>query len=50
MTDKHEDTCGKCGSEIDSSRSVDFTLKDGIRVCWACFVRETPRPKKDWPN
>jgi recombinational DNA repair protein (RecF pathway) len=50
MDDTHEDRCGKCGAEIDSSRRVDFTLKDGTRVCDSCFVKETPRPKKDWSN
>lgn len=44
--------CGKCGAEIDPSRRVDFTLKNGIRVCDACFVKETPRPAPgtDWSN
>src|ERR1700723_2134399 len=43
MSETHEDLCGKCGAEIDSTRRVDFTLKDGTRVCDACFVEETPR-------
>jgi hypothetical protein len=35
--------CGKCSAEIDPTRRVDFTLKDGTRVCDVCFVKETPR-------
>lgn len=48
-----EDLCGKCGSDIDSGRRVDFTLKDGTRVCESCFIKSTPRAtreKKDWTN
>ena len=37
------DVCGKCGAEIDPTRRVDFTPKDGTRVCDTCFVKETPR-------
>jgi len=33
--------CGKCGADIDSTRRVDFTLKDGTRVCESCFVKGT---------
>jgi hypothetical protein len=44
------DVCRKCGEEIDPSRRVDFTLKDGTRVCESCFVKGTRRPKIDWPN
>ena len=53
MSETHADLCEKCGVEIDSSRRLDFTLKDGIRVCESCFVKETPRPtqrKRDWSN
>jgi hypothetical protein len=32
---------GKCGAEIDSTGRVDFTLKDGTRVCESCFVKGT---------
>ena len=44
---------GKCGAEIGPTRRVDFTLKDGTRVCGACFAKETQRvtrPKNDWSN
>jgi hypothetical protein len=47
MNEIPADVCGKCGAAIDSNRRVDFTLKDGTRVCDSCFVRETPRPKAD---
>ncbi len=47
MSEILTDVCGKCGAEIDSNRRVDFTLKDGTRVCDSCFVRETQRPKSD---
>jgi recombinational DNA repair protein (RecF pathway) len=53
MSEAHEEQCGKCGADIDSSRRVDFTLKDGTRVCEYCFAKETPRqtkPKNDWSN
>ncbi len=53
MDDPLKEGCGKCGADIDSSRRVDFTLKDGTRVCEYCFVKETPRqgqPKNDWSN
>ena len=39
-----EERCGKCGAEIDPTRRVDFTLKDGTRVCDSCFVKGTARP------
>ena len=45
--------CGRCEAEIDPTRRVDFTLKNGTRVCEPCFVRETPRQiqtKRDWSN
>jgi hypothetical protein len=44
MTETQKDFCGKCEVEIDRDRVVDFTLKNGKRVCDSCFVRETPRP------
>jgi hypothetical protein len=50
---QNDDLCGKCGSDIDSGRRVDFTLKDGTRVCESCFIKSTPRvtrEKKDWTN
>jgi len=53
MNDANEEQCGRCGAEIDFSRRVDFTLKDGTRVCEPCFVKETPQPtqpKRDWSN
>jgi deoxycytidine triphosphate deaminase len=31
---------GKCEVEIDRERVIDFTLKNGKRVCELCFVRE----------
>jgi hypothetical protein len=39
-----QDECGKCGAEIDAGRRIDFTLKDGTRVCDSCFVKGTARP------
>jgi hypothetical protein len=53
MNETHADPCGECGAEIDSSRTVDFTRKDGTRVCDSCFMKETPPPtqhKRDWSN
>jgi hypothetical protein len=53
MTEALTDLCGKCGAEIDPTRRVDFTLKDGTRVRDSCFVKETPRAtrsKNDWAN
>jgi hypothetical protein len=44
MGDWQTDLCGKCGAEIDPTRRVDFTLKDGTRVCDSCFVKGTTRP------
>ena len=40
----NEDRCGKCGADIDPTRRVDFTLKDGTRVCDSCFVKGTRSP------
>jgi hypothetical protein len=53
MSEMQTELCGKCGAEIELSRRVDFTLKDGTRVCDSCFVKETPRPTqpaRDWRN
>jgi hypothetical protein len=53
MSETHADPCGECGAEIDSGRTVDFTRKDGTRVCDSCFMKETPPPtqrKGDWSN
>jgi NMD protein affecting ribosome stability and mRNA decay len=53
MSKAHTELCGKCGADIDPTRRVDFTLKNGTRVCERCFVKETPRqtyPRIDWPN
>jgi NMD protein affecting ribosome stability and mRNA decay len=53
MSEAQTELCGKCGAGIDPTRRVDFTLKDGTRVCDSCFVKETPRqthPRTDWPN
>jgi hypothetical protein len=33
MTESQIDVCGKCWAEIDPTRRVDYTLKDGTRVC-----------------
>jgi hypothetical protein len=41
---RKEDRCGKCGADIDPTRRVDFTLKDGTRVCDSCFVKGTRSP------
>jgi hypothetical protein len=41
MTEPAQDQCGKCESEIDPNRRIDYTLKDGTRVCDSCFVRGT---------
>jgi formylmethanofuran dehydrogenase subunit E len=46
MDESNAERCGKCGEEIDPSRRVDFTLKDGTRVCDSCFVKGTARPKQ----
>jgi hypothetical protein len=44
MAEPVQDECGKCGAEIDAGRRIDFTLKDGTRVCDSCFVKGTARP------
>jgi hypothetical protein len=46
MGDHSQDECGKCSAEIDSTRRVDYTLKDGTRVCDSCFVKGTMRPHR----
>lgn len=43
MDETRAEECGKCGAEIDSNRRVDFTLKDGTRVCESCFVKGTSK-------
>lgn len=53
MSANPQEICGKCGADIDPNRRVDFTLKNGTRVCDSCFVKETPRPthpKAEWPS
>jgi hypothetical protein len=53
MSETHADHCEKCGAEIDSSRTVDLTLKNEPRICDSCFVKEPLRPtqcKRDWSN
>jgi recombinational DNA repair protein (RecF pathway) len=53
MSESQTESCGRCGAEIEFSRRVDFTLKDGTRVCAQCFVKETPRSAQrqtDWAN
>lgn len=39
MSEKIHEQCGKCGVEIDPGRRVDYTLKDGTRVCEASFKK-----------
>jgi hypothetical protein len=46
MTDPNPDICGKCGAEIDTTRPIDYTLKDGTRVCHSCFVKGTASPTR----
>ncbi len=46
LAEPTDERCGKCGAEIDPSRRVDFTLKDGTRVCDSCFVKGTGRPTR----
>ena len=51
MVETTQDLCGSCGAEIDESRRVDFTLKNGTRVCDSCFVKGTVSPAhsdKEW--
>ena len=44
MSETHADLCEKCGAEIDSTRTVDLTLKNEPRICDSCFVKEPLRP------
>jgi hypothetical protein len=46
MPEPTQDRCGKCGAEIDASRRIDYTLKDGTRVCDSCFVKGTVSPTR----
>ena len=46
MADPKPDLCGKCGAEIDPTRRIDYTLKDGTRVCDSCFVKGTNSPTR----
>jgi recombinational DNA repair protein (RecF pathway) len=53
MSETQTERCGKCSTEIDPSRRVDFTLKNGSRVCEPCFIKETPQSSqlhRDWSN
>jgi hypothetical protein len=53
MSETHADLCEKCGAEIESSRTVDLTLKHETGICDSCFVKEPLRPtqrKGDWFN
>lgn len=53
MSETHADHCEKCGAEIDSTRTVDLTLKNEPRICDSCFVKEPLRPtqrKRDYSN
>lgn len=53
MSETPTELCRKCGAEIDPTRRVDFTLKNGTKVCEQCFVKDTPRQtqaKNDWAN
>jgi len=53
MNEANEEQCGKCGTGIDPNRRVDFTLKDGTRVCESCFVKGTEKvaqKRHDWSN
>ncbi len=47
MSEAKVDLCGRCGAEIDPTRRVDFTLKDGTRVCDSCFVKGTKSPTRE---
>ena len=46
MADPTKDLCGKCGAEIDTTRRIDYTLKDGTRVCDSSFVKGTASPTR----
>ncbi len=43
MSETASELCAKCGTEIVPARRVDFTLKDGTRVCEPCFVKANAR-------
>ena len=47
VDDSRIELCGRCGAEIDPTRRVDFTLKDGTRVCDSCFVKGTKSPTRE---
>jgi hypothetical protein len=44
MSEARTDFCGKCRAEIDSTRGVEFTRKDGTRVCESCFGKKPGGP------
>ena len=53
MSETHADHCDKCGAAIDSTRTVDLTLKNELKICDSCFVKEPLRPtqrKRDYSN
>ena len=43
MSETASELCAKCGTEIVPARRVDFTLKDGTRVCEPCFIKANAR-------
>jgi recombinational DNA repair protein (RecF pathway) len=47
VSEAGQDVCGRCGADIDPTRRVDFTLKDGTRVCDSCFVKGTKSPTRE---
>jgi hypothetical protein len=50
MTEYQTELCGKCGAEIDLSRRVDFTFKDGTRVCEQCFIHGNAKVAREIDN
>ena len=44
MSETRPELCGKCGADIAPARRVDFTPRDGTRVCDQYSIKETPRP------
>jgi hypothetical protein len=50
MSEAQTEPWGKCGAEIEFSLRVDFTLKNGTRVCESCIVKQTSPRQRDWPN
>jgi hypothetical protein len=44
MSETQIKVCGKCDAEIDPIRRVDFTLKDGARVCRTGKQGDAMRP------